>query len=150
MTNEFTTRLPLPIPLPDSLRIADAAKWYCASVPLIATVLDTRPDYEEPFSYAWGLKSRLRLAAALALYDQEFVVKFLEAFPLPPQKEVLRMATLLPVQTEGEDAAITLLLTISESEYRAFPGTVEECIDLELWDGKQQWIMTEDGWAAKS
>ncbi|MGO1070830.1 hypothetical protein [Lysobacter sp. CA199] len=136
--------------MPDSLTIADAANWYRASVPLIAGASASRPDYAEPFPYAWSLKSRLRLAGALALYDQEAVDEFLRAFPLPTQHEMLLAA--FAASAEGGDfhgAALATLLTVCESERKAFPGTVGECIGLELWDGKKYWVMTEDGWAAK-
>ena len=139
MSTEFQSSLPLPIPLPNSLRSADAATWYRASVPLIANVLDRRPDYQAPFEFAWNLKSRLRLAAALSLWDQTLVEEFFAAFPLLSMDEMA-----------ARDPALELLLTISEAERRAFPGTVGEAIGLELWDGKQNWIMTEKGWAPKS
>lgn len=100
-------------------------------------------------SYAWALKSRLRLAAALSLYDQELVNEFFEAFPLPSIEEVIRVAASSESEAGKAETALMSLLTISEKERRAFPGTVGEAIGLELWDGKQHWVMTEDGWAPK-
>ena len=149
MSSEFADRLPLPIPQPDSLTIADAANWYRASVPLIAGASSSRPDYAEPFSYAWGLKSRLRLAGALALYDQELVNDFLQAFPLPTQHEMLLAAAASGAGNDFQSEALAMLLAVSESERKAFPGTVGECIGLELWDGKRHWVMTEEGWAPR-
>jgi hypothetical protein len=133
------------------MRVADAAKWYRASVPLIATVLEQRPAHLEPFVFAWNLKSRLRLAGALALWDQELVNEWLASFPLPTIDEFAeRSAERHPQREIDPDIALEMLLVVSEQEKRAFPGTVGESIGLEVWDGKQNWIMTEQGWQPKA
>lgn len=142
------------------MRSADAAVWYRCTVPQIASILNQRPDGVSEFDYAWEVKSRLRLMGALGLYDQELVEEFLATFPLPSKALLLGAPDLdalmnlpdgeytMPVPVP-EHEALAQLLTISEAERRAFPGTVGEAIGLELWDGKQRWVMTEEGWALK-
>ncbi|WP_124540088.1 hypothetical protein [Piscinibacter terrae] len=160
MANDIQPAFPFPVPRMNSMTAAEAAKWYRVTVPQIAAVLEGRPHYETAFDHAWDLKSRLRLVAALALYDQELVGEFLAAFPLPLKAVLLGQPDMdalmnlpdgeyvMPVPVP-EDEALARLLVISPTESRAFPGTVGEAIGLELWDGRQSWVMTEEGWAPK-
>ena len=61
--------LPFPLPAPDSLQASEAAAWYYATVPLIARPLEDAPQDVSKLDFAWSLTSRLRLAAALSLWD---------------------------------------------------------------------------------
>ena len=60
---------PIPYPAPDSMLASDAAKWYLDSVRAIPGTLGRDREPMELLETAWALKARLRLAAALALYD---------------------------------------------------------------------------------
>jgi hypothetical protein len=48
------------------------------------------------------------------------------------------------------DNALQELFKFSQAEMCAFPGTVagnsDNLIGLECWDGKETWVMTEQGW----
>jgi hypothetical protein len=44
------------------------------------------------------------------------------------------------------DAALQELFKITQAEVRAFPGTIGEAIGMTYWDGKETWVMTEQGW----
>ena len=140
---------PIPLPAPDSLRVADAAAWYRATVPLILDKLDDGLDDAERFDQAWQMKSRIRLAAALSLYDQELVEEFFHEFPLPCKATLLGRALAWYDEESLEAFALRSLIAISPKEQRAFPGTVGEAIGMEIWDGKQTFIMTENGWQPK-
>jgi hypothetical protein len=47
------------------------------------------------------------------------------------------------------DNALRELFKFSQAEKRALPDTIRESIGLEYWDGKEAWVMTEQGWQRK-
>jgi hypothetical protein len=147
--SKSTGKFPLPLPLPGSMTIADAAKWYLSTVPQIDATIASRPRHADAFSYAWELKSTLRLAGAISIYDQEVADEFLQVFSLPNKDWYLKMASECSSCTDVVDTAIKMLLTVSEAERTAFPGTLGECLGLELWDGAVSWVMTKNGWMRK-
>lgn len=125
---------------PQSMRIADVAKWYVQMVARLPRMLEGAQDDAENVARAWHTKSDIRDTAARALYDPTLKKEFLAKMPLPSLDEI-----------EGKEPAVALqmLLTVTQAEARAFPGTVGASIGLEYWDGKKKWVMTEDGRAPK-
>jgi hypothetical protein len=79
----MSLRLPVAAPEPDSMTMADESKWYKEAIPLISEFVDAQLSESERLQEAWNVKSRLRLLAAAALYDQELVLEFFQEFPLP-------------------------------------------------------------------
>ena len=128
------------------MTVAEASTWIRESIPLISDLVN--PDLE-PFDQlqeAWDIKSRLRLLAGVALYDQELVSEFFMAFPLPRIDELLMMFR-DAADEEPAQAALRFLLNVSESEVRAFPGTVGESIGMTIRNvNGKDYIMTKDGW----
>ncbi|MGZ8217314.1 hypothetical protein [Methylomagnum sp.] len=146
-------RLPAPFPAPESMTVANASTWYRAMIPFIPDAIGSEADEFKSFVAAWGMKSRLRLAAALALYDQRLVARFFEAFPLPSVEEYIEKARANTGGDFGLDEILSLLLTFSEKEKYAFPGTVggiKDPIGFEYSDGQSTYVFTEDGWKQKS
>jgi len=117
---------------------SDAAKWYRAMIPLIPKIKidEAYGDSDKEirlneFKAHWMMKSRLRLAAALALYDPELVDEFFRGFTLPSVNEYLGSAFSVIQNEKAFDFALFQLLEISEFEKRVFPGTVGESIGME-------------------
>ena len=103
------------------------------------------------FKAHWAMKCRLRLGAAMALYDQELVDEFFQAFPLPSANSYIGAAYAL-AQASDDDVlgvALDLLLDVTEAEKRKFPGTVGEAIGLEIRMADGIHVMTEKGWVKK-
>jgi hypothetical protein len=65
------------------MTISQAGDWYRDALDLIPAFVAQAPTAAERLDSAWDVKSRLRLAAALALYDQQLVREWFAAFPLP-------------------------------------------------------------------
>jgi hypothetical protein len=149
MATQNPPTFPFPLPAPDSMPIADAGKWYLATVPLIVGALIDDEDHLARLSDAWQMKSRLRLAAALSLYDQELVEEFFQAFPLPRIEDLRQISSTEAGDEPTAIVALKALVAVSERELRAFPGTVGEAIGLEIWNGQRRYIMTENGWQPK-
>nr|WP_298165896.1 hypothetical protein [uncultured Pseudomonas sp.] len=150
MSTEFT------FPKPNSMTASEAAKWYRAMVPLIPKIKidDAYGDSDKElrlneFKTHWMMKYRLRMAAALALYDPEFADEFLQGFPLPSVNECLGSAFAITQDEGAFEWALFELLQISEAEKRKFPGTVGEAIGMECHTSDGIYVMTEEGWAKK-
>jgi hypothetical protein len=130
------------VPLrPKSMRVADAAKWYIQMVLRLPRLLDGTLDDAARVAQAWRIKDQLRANAAESLYDPDIKKELYAKLPIAPLAELQQLEPAAALQT---------LLTVTLAEYRAFPGTVGECIGLECRDGQQTWVMTEDGWALKT
>jgi hypothetical protein len=146
---------PFPYPAPGSMTIAEASKWYLDFVPRISGVVPDQGDEDwvphqngdgSRLEQAWNIKSRLRLAAALALFDQELVSEFFEAFPLPTIKELLQRSRASNNGKPSHRVGLDLLVAVSEKELTAFPGTLGESIGAEVHIvGGGTYIVTEDG-----
>jgi len=142
----MSNRLPVTPPEPDSMTAADASQWIRKAIPLIAGFV--KPDLApfERLQEAWNIKSRLRLLAGAALYDQELVAEFCQTFPLPRIDELLAMFQDVD-EEQREEAALEFLLNVSERESRAFPGTVGEAIGMTIRNvNGKDYVMTENGW----
>jgi len=137
-------------PAPCSYTVSDASNWFIASLKLIPNSVASVYDNKERLQEAWSLKSRLRLGAALSLYDQELVQEFFVAFPLPSLREFLEEVGLGGADRADEasvNSAMDALCTCTERQMKAFPGTVGEAIGLELRNvSGQNFVMTEEGW----
>lgn len=154
-----THTLPFPLPAPDSLQAHDAAAWYYATVPLIAGLLDDAPSYQSKLDFAWSLTSRLRLAAALSLWDQELVQEFFAIFTLPSMAElsgvedyeVIRHAEEWDELPEHvpDDEAVGRLFALVASQNSAFHHTFGNEVGLQISDGRQDWTLTSGGWQPK-
>ena len=150
---------PFPLPAPDSLKASDAAAWYYATVPLIARLLDDAPTHQSKLDFAWSLTSRLRLAAALSLWDQELVQDFFAIFSLPSMAELSGVAHYDVIRHAEEwdelpehvpdDQAVAKLLALVASQNEAFDHTFGDEVGLEISDGRQDWTLTSEGWQAK-
>lgn len=159
-TTMTTDALPFPLPAPDSLRASDAAAWYYATVPLIAGLLDNAPSSQSKLDFAWSLTSRLRLAAALSLFDQELVQDFFTVFSLPSMAELSGVAHYDAIRyAEGweelpehvpDDEAVARLLALVASQNNAFDHTFGNEVGLEISDGRQDWMLTSEGWQPKA
>jgi hypothetical protein len=117
------SRHPFPYPAPDSFWAREAMKWYLERVLRIREVLT--PDQEPPelAEQAWELKSRLRLAAAFAMREQELTPEFLRKMPLPSLDQLYEETGAF----DPDDAARKVcdaILTVTEEEMCAFPTTV--------------------------
>jgi len=139
---------PIPYPAPDSMLASDAAKWYLDSVRAIPGTLGRDREPMELLETAWALKARLRLAAALALYDIELADGFLRDMPLPSIETLLREAG-APEDPDAPRKALARVLTVTVLEQRAFPGTVGEAFGMEVTTGEETHVMTEQGWKPK-
>ncbi|HET7728429.1 MAG TPA: hypothetical protein VFK48_00225 [Usitatibacter sp.] len=138
-------RHPFPYPAPGTLGPAEAVKWYLESVRAIPGALKRDRSPAEMLEEAWQIKSRLRLAAALALVEQELAEEFLRKMPLPSIDALLAGAW----DEEAERRALVKIVSITVGEKNAFPATIGESIGLEVWDGEQSHVMTETGWQPK-
>jgi hypothetical protein len=155
-----TDALPFPLPAPDSLQASDAAAWYYATVPLIAGLLDDAAPHQSKLDFAWSLTSRLRLAAALSLWDQELVQDFFAIFTLPSMAELSGVANYDVIRYAEEwdelpahvpdDEAVARLLSLVASQNEAFHHTFGNEVGLEISDGRQNWTLTSDGWQPKA
>jgi hypothetical protein len=150
MSAEFT------FPKPASMTASEAAKWYRAMVPLVPKIKadDACGDSDrelrlEEFKSHWRMKARLRLAAALALYDPELADEFFQGFPLPSVNECLGSAFATSQDESAFRWALYELLEISEAEKRKFPGTIGDSIGMECQTSDGIYVMTENGWAKK-
>lgn len=153
--------LPFPLPAPDSLRAIDAAQWYYATVPLIAGLLEDAPVRSSKLDFAWSLASRLRLAAALALWDQDLVGRFFATFELPSMAQlsgidhydVLRYdegCGELPDHVPDDEAVVNLLALVA-TQREAFDHTLGDGRGMAFSDAQdRRWTMTADGWVAKA
>lgn len=129
----------IPVP-PQSMRAADAAKWYVQMLARLPGMLEPAREDTERVALGWSIKSEMRDVAARAMYDPALKKEFLAKMPLPSLEEL---------RGQEPSTALKLLLTVTQSEVRAFPGTIGEMIGLQYWDGKHHWVMTEEGWAPK-
>lgn len=125
---------------PQSMRAADAAKWYVQMLARLPGMLEPARDDTERVTLGWSIKSEMRDVAARAMYDPALKKEFFAKMPLPSLEEL---------REQEPSTALKLLLTVTQSEVRAFPGTIGEMIGLQYWDGKHHWVMTEEGWAPK-
>ena len=152
MTTEFV------FPSPASMTASEAATWYRSMVPMIPKIrIDTvfgdneRELRVSDFKSHWSMKARLRLAAALAMYDPGLVEEFFDGFPLPSANHFLGEAF---AACEDESAAFdwakSRLLEVTQSERRMFPGTIGEAIGLECRASDGVYVMTESGWNKKA
>jgi hypothetical protein len=139
---------PIPYPPPGSLLSSEAAKWYLEAVRAIPSTLGRDREPMELLETAWSLKARLRLAAALSFVDAELTEEFLRAMPLPSIDALLEKAG-APSDADAPRKALAKLLSITELERRAFPGTVGEAIGMEVTTGDETQVMTEQGWKPK-
>jgi len=121
---------------PDSLRIADAAKWYLLIVPRLPIFVDGIEGDEQRLRRAWFLKDEMRKTAVKALFDPKLGRMFLEAMPLPG------LDTLVADPVQGLQA----LSTVTPAERGAFPGTLQECIGATMVGVGCMYVMTEHGW----
>jgi hypothetical protein len=135
--------LPTDLPTPCSMTLADASAWYRSAIPEIPARLTPGPERER-LDEAWGIKSRLRLTAALSLFDQELVDDFLRNFPLPSIDELLALSPNNGQQSR-ELSALQLIVQVSEAEAGAFPGTVDVGMTIHNVEGKS-FSLTDDGW----
>jgi len=126
------------------MTLSNASAWYRNAIPLISAFLDGDLSDRERLDEAWNVKSRLRLAAALSLYDQELVNDFFRSFPLPRIKDLLELSQDHEEESR-EFSALQLLLTVSEPETGAFPGIVEIGTTIHNVKGKA-FVLTGDGW----
>lgn len=129
----------IPAP-PRSMLAADAAKWYFQMLARLPAMLQPDRDDAERVALGWSIKSEMRDVAAQAMYDPALKKEFFAKLPLPSLEELRGL---------DSDTALKLLFTATQSEVRAFPGTLGEMIGLQYWDGKHHWVMTEEGWAPK-
>ena len=104
-------------------------------------MLDGTQDDTEKVTQGLKIKTEIRDVAARAMYDPALKKEFFAKLPLPSLEEL---------QAQEPAAALKLLLAVTQAEKRAFPGTIGESIGLQLWDGKQHWVMTEEGWAPQA
>jgi hypothetical protein len=124
---------------PRSMLISEAAKWYRQMLARLPLLLETTPA-DARLALAWETKRQLRETAARSLFDQALKKEFLATMPLPPLEELKAL--------HGNDA-LQELFKITQAERWAFPGTLGEAIGLECWDGKETWVLTEQGWQRK-
>ena len=113
---------PFPYPEPGSLLSKEAVKWYLESVLRIPEVISQDQEPHEMLPEVWEVKSRLRLAAALALVDPFQSDRFLLKMPMPTIESLLD--SYAPDHEDAERQAIERLLTVSDEERCAFPTTV--------------------------
>ncbi|MES2948715.1 MAG: hypothetical protein V4858_09250 [Pseudomonadota bacterium] len=129
----------IPAP-PQSMRASDAAKWYVQMLARLPGMLESARNDSERVTLGWSVKSEMRDAAVRAMYDPTLKKEFFAKIPLPSLEEL---------RAQEPSTALKLLVTVTQSEVRAFPGTIGEMIGLQYWDGKHHWVMTEEGWAPK-
>lgn len=127
----------IPAP-PRSMRAAHAAKWYVLMLARLPGMLEPARDDTERVALGWSIKNEMREVAAKALYDPALKKEFFTKLPLSSLQELLE---------HEPSTALKRLLTVTQSEVCAFPGTIGEMIGLQYWDGKHHWVMTEEGWA---
>ena len=117
-------------PKPNSMAYFEAIKWYTSMIPLIPTIKidEASWEYEKKIPVAefrahWNMKSRLRLAAAQAMFDQNLVDEFFERFPLPSANEYLGAAFAITQSKSALKYALANLLQVSEIEKRNLTPT---------------------------
>ncbi|MFZ6755626.1 hypothetical protein ACO0K9_00270 [Undibacterium sp. Ji50W] len=125
---------------PRSMRISDSVKWYIQYLARLPSMIEQEQDEAKRVALAWRIKRQLRDVAADALYSTALKKEFYAKLPLP---------TLNELRSKTPAEAIKQLLTVTQVERRAFPGTVGEFIGLQYFDGRHVWEMTEEGWALK-
>jgi len=143
--------IPVPAPAICSQTIAEASTWYKDAVARIPECVDEELSTYERLVEAWGVKCRLRLAAALSLYDPELVEDFFAEFPLPSVARLLDLARLGPESEDPGQWALDRVLGPADVGSKAFPATVGEAIGMTMHnvDGKS-FVMTEEGWREQS
>lgn len=141
-------------PKPNSMPFFEAVKWYVAMVQLIPKIKGDEYSSEnevekavDDFKNHWAMKSRLRLAAAMAMYDPELYSEFFIKFPLPSAYEYLGNAfSVIKDRKKAVAWALFQLLHITEAERAAFPGVIGE-MECDTDDGIH--MFTKDGWIKK-
>lgn len=137
---------PVPAPEMDSQTLAEASGWYRDSISKISACLDAELSSHEQLVDAWNMKCRLRLIAALSLYDPALVEDFFKTFPLPSVPRLLDLAHANASDDPGQ-FALNIVLGLSDGEKHAFPATVGDAIGMTMHnvDGKS-FVMTQEGW----
>lgn len=131
------TSKPFEFPAPSSMTLSQAAKWYWETVPTIPDIIvhKAHGDSEwelrvDELKTLWDMKSRLRLAAALALYSQDQVDKFFAVFPLPPATHFLGLGIeYCGLNDKAFELAQVQLLNVAEFDRRLFPEVVGDLFD---------------------
>jgi hypothetical protein len=153
----------LTVPLPRSMTQGEAASWYRALIPHIESLridgYSGDNDHEVAVNLLkahWATKSRLRLAAAQALIDQELVGEFLQKFELPSADAHIGLAFVAGGPGIAEDPqlvlafALRILTTVTDRERGLFGGTIGESIGMECQTVDGTYVVTEDGWVRKN
>ncbi len=138
-------------PARESMTISDTAKWYRHMVTTLEAMTDDATEPFERLQRAWRIKSDLRKAAVIALFDPGLAVEFLDAFPLPELETLLQESGHDVSSPEAAAAALQRLATVSQEETRKFPGTIGESIGLRYntgagwveWNGTA-WVPVSD------
>ena len=141
-------------PKPNSMTFFEAVKWYVAMVQLIPKIKGDEYSSEnevekivDDFKNHWVMKSRLRLATAMAMYDPTLYSEFFNKFPLPSASEYLGDAfSVVKDRKKAVALALFHLLNITESERAAFPGVIGE-MECDTDEGIH--VFTKDGWIKK-
>jgi hypothetical protein len=140
-------RHPFAFPEPGSLGYDEAGRWYLDTVRKIPGVLSRDRSPAEMLAQAFEVKSRLRLAAALALVEQEMAEEFLRKTAFASIDQLLEKSG--GFGDEAERQALVRLITVTEMEKRAFAATVGEAIGMEVHNLPGTMVMTESGWQPK-
>ncbi len=142
------------LPKPNTMTFFEAAKWYLAMIQLIPKIKLDQKDSEnevekiaDDFKNHWDMKSRLRLAAALSLFDAALHSEFFNKYPLPSADEYLGSAfSCIKNRRKAVAWALFQLLRITEAELATIPGTISE---MECDTNEGVHVFTKEGWIKK-
>lgn len=140
-TGKGKNKLPFIPARAKSMDISEAKKWYLQMLARLPSMLEEAQSEADKVALGWRIKSELREAAARALAPYYSKKDFFAKMPLPSLEEL---------QGQEPAAAMSMLLTVTQAEMRAFPATIGESIGMMYWDGKYTWVMTENGWTLKT
>ncbi len=123
---------------PDSLTMADAAKWYLLMVARLPLFLDGVQGDDERFRRAWFLRNEMRAAAGKSLFDPNLKGRLFDELPLPDA------AAMLAAHSTVE--ALRALVTVTPQERRAFLDGLWERVGATHEGVDGVYVMTEEGW----
>lgn len=109
----------LPVEMPQPGPFYELVDWYNNTVNHIQSLVSKEEPDSVTLESAWSLKSRARLAAALALYDQELVSEFLRNNPLPSIQDLLAVAR--KSDSENPYQAALIILFQQQGEGGGYP-----------------------------
>lgn len=139
---------PVDVPKPGSLYGGEIDAWYRSAVACIPQFVDLDDPEIDDLEAAWAAKSRLRLAGAMGLIDQETVAaEFLHNNPLPGLGKLISLAERTSPERPLQEVARLLLNVPSKAPLDLRVVNNVSFAEVVMPDANgQMCVETPDGW----